>query len=71
MHSYSFQQLCDNLISLVRLFSKYWAGTRILKENPTKEEGAVMVARLYLIKAVQLVLNNGLKMLTIAPLTKM
>jgi len=63
--------LIDFLLSLVRLFSKYWSGCKILKENPTKEETKLLVARLYLCKALQLTLNNGLKMLTIVPLQKM
>lgn len=35
------------------------------------EEARAMVARLYLVKVVQLVLNNGLTMLTMTPLEKM
>jgi len=63
--------LCDFLISLVRHFSKYWSAVKILKENPTKEEAATLYARLYLLKALQLVLNNGLQMLTMTPLQRM
>lgn len=63
--------LPDFLISLVRAFSKYWVAVKILNPNPTKEESEVLFARLYLLKALQIVLNNGLRMLTMTPLERM
>jgi len=63
--------LCEFLISMVRSFSKYWAATKILKTDATKQEAATMAARLYLCKAIQITLNNGLRMLTMNPLQQM
>jgi len=63
--------LCDFVLSMVRLFSKYWASVQILKSDTTNEEATVMHARLYLLKALQQVLENALHMLTINPLQKM
>eukprot|EP01104_Vermistella_antarctica_P004100 TRINITY_DN14614_c0_g1_i1.p1 TRINITY_DN14614_c0_g1~~TRINITY_DN14614_c0_g1_i1.p1 ORF type:complete len:711 (+),score=253.56 TRINITY_DN14614_c0_g1_i1:127-2259(+) len=64
---FSTSQITDFLVDLVRDFSKYYARVKIVRES----EPDVTHARLYWASALQQVLNNGLRLLTITPVEKM
>lgn len=64
------QYICSFLSRLCNKFSAYYRRTRILTEGrdhllPT------MMARLYLLKAVQIVIRNALRLLNIDPVSRM
>lgn len=57
--------LSRNLMEICSLFNKFYANVRIINNNQ------VNLTLVKLVKAVQTVLNNGLKLLNIAPIEKM
>ncbi|XP_071481114.1 DALR anticodon-binding domain-containing protein 3-like [Diadema antillarum] len=64
------QKVCRFLVTLSQDLSAYYSRFRILVE-PRPHLLPCMFARLYLLKAVHIVLGNGLSLLRIRPLTQM
>lgn len=65
------QRLCEFLSRIVGLFSKkLWSRVRILADKDKPEDFPVMNTRLYLVKAIHAVMENGIRILTMKPLER-
>lgn len=62
--------ICNFLYSLCGCYSSYYRRVRILTE-PREQLLPVMFARIYLLKAIEVVLHNGLQLLDIEPVRYM
>ena len=66
---FSTNKLCDFCMNLVNHFSSYYKSVRILTD--TEDQFPVMFARIYFCKALQIVLDNALDILTMKPPQRM
>lgn len=72
---YGLHKTCDFLLNLTQQFSSFYNKTHVMvhadkAKNATPEELDAMYARIYLIKSLKTVLDNGLRLLMIEPLAK-